>query len=468
MSSTLGSNARVHRVSEIKECENQSKFVNQRVHEIETFFGNLCAELVSYTRRTSKLRNNGDEIARILLDYSNKEQINRTTSDALRKVSEYFVTLEDYRNTEIDRIVGKVVNPLAAYGEEIKHIKNSLKAESAARRREIINMRKLERSSTVQSSREKQPKATVILPSGKPAEIQLHNAMIDATRSANNLERCVLDFEGRRLKGLKRIITDFIQIEMLWHAKALETLTSAYNAIQLLHEEADLIEFRGTLLRSGSNLTMLNNNNNLPISQQSLTIGDQSSPMISPPVSIRDHRSYRPSSSVHSSMNSMKTGSRCSLTSLGRNKKKNQQLQGQTLQQQQQHDQLSYSQQLQQQRQHSGISHQNDDVTSLFTEGDDDIGSSHNVQEKVDNRNSVNGLQDLEDDDDDFEEEDNTENDDDDAEEEEDGEYIIDSTTHSPTRIINHSLSSPAANRISGSTQHSPLKSALKTGISKL
>ncbi|CAH8634521.1 unnamed protein product [Schistosoma rodhaini] len=454
MSSTMGPNARLHRVSEIKECENQSKFVNQRVHEIETFFGNLCSELVSYTRRTSKLRNNGDEIARILLDYSNKEQINHTTSNALRKVSEYFVTLEDYRNTEIDRIVGKVVNPLAAYGEEIKHIKNSLKAESAARRREIINMRKLERSNTIQSSRE--------------AEIQLHNAMIDATRSANNLERCVLDFEGRRLKGLKRIITDFIQIEMLWHAKALETLTSAYNAIQLLHEEADLIEFRGTLLRSGSNLTVLNTNNNLPISQQSLTIGDQSSPMISPPVSIRDHRSYRPSSSVHSSMNSMKTGSRCSLTSLGRNKKKNQQLQGQT-QQQQQHDQLSYSQQLHQQRQNSGISHHNDDVTSLFTEGDDDVDSNHNVRDKVDNGNTVNGLQDLEDDDDDedFEEEDNTENDDD-SEEDEDGEYMIDNTNRSPTRIFNNSVSSPAANRISGSTQHSPLKSALKTGISKL
>lgn len=45
----------------------------------------------------------GDEIARILLDYSNKEQINRTTSDALRKVSEYFVTLEDYRNTEVKK-----------------------------------------------------------------------------------------------------------------------------------------------------------------------------------------------------------------------------------------------------------------------------------------------------------------------------------------------------------------------------
>nr|AAW25450.1 SJCHGC07511 protein [Schistosoma japonicum] len=244
MSSTIGPNSRFHRVSEIKECENQSKFVNQRVNEIETFFGNLCAELVSYTRRTSKLRNNGDEIARILLDYSNKEKINRTTSDALRKVSEYFATVEDYRHTEIDRIVGKVINPLSAYGEEIKHIKTDLKVESAARKREITNMRKLERSKTIQSSRE--------------AEIQLHNAMIDATKSANNLERCVLDFEGRRLKGLKDYYR-FYSIEMLWHAKALETYSLAYNGHSLLHEEADLYEFV-VHYYVWKQLTVLNNN----------------------------------------------------------------------------------------------------------------------------------------------------------------------------------------------------------------
>ncbi|TNN14748.1 Protein FAM92A isoform 2 [Schistosoma japonicum] len=456
MSSTIGPNSRFHRVSEIKECENQSKFVNQRVNEIETFFGNLCAELVSYTRRTSKLRNNGDEIARILLDYSNKEKINRTTSDALRKVSEYFATVEDYRHTEIDRIVGKVINPLSAYGEEIKHIKTNLKVESAARKREITNMRKLERSKTIQSSREQQPKA----------EIQLHNAMIDATKSANNLERCVLDFEGRRLKGLKRIITDFIQIEMLWHAKALETYSLAYNAIQLLHEEADLIEFRGTLLRSGSNLTVLNNN--LPISQQSISIGGHSSPMISPSIPIRDHRSYRPSSSQHSPMNSMKTtGSRCSLTSLNRNKK-NKQLQVQQIQhRQQQQDQFPYSQQLQQQQRQ-----QNDDVTSLFTEGDDDdVGVHHNDRDKLEDRNLMNGLQDLEDDDDEFNGEGNSEDeeDDEDIDEEDNDDYAVHSTTnHSPPRNLNHPALSSTTNRTSGSTQQSPLKSALKTGISKL
>ncbi|CAH8544114.1 unnamed protein product [Schistosoma turkestanicum] len=325
--------------------------------------------------------------------------------------------------------------------------------------------------------------------------------MNNANKSTNNVERCVLDFEGRRVKGLKRIITDFIQIELLWHAKALETLTSAYNAIQSLHEEADLVEFRSTLLRSGSSLTMLNNDSNFLLNQQNPTMNNQLSPMISPSVRIRDHRTYRPSSSasVHSSMNSI-SGSRCSLTSSARRKNKNQPLPNRIQQQQQQlqhqqHDQLSPSHQLQQrqQQQHSTLSHQqNDDVTSLFTEGDDDIIVVQNVRDKVDRRSPVNnGLQDLEDDDFDEEEEGNTEDEEDDDEDDdndddddEDGEYVVDTTTnttnttgamthHSPTRIVNHhhSATSSSVNnnsRLPGSQQNSPLKSALKTGISKL
>ncbi|VDP40529.1 unnamed protein product [Schistosoma margrebowiei] len=199
--------------------ENQSKFVNQRVHEIETFFGNLCAELVSYTRRTSKLRNNGDEIARILLDYSNKEQINRTTSDALRKVSEYFVTLEDYRNTEIDRIVGKVVNPLAAYGEEIKHIKNSLKAESAARRREIMNMRKLERSNTVQSSRE----------GGSDADVK---ARIGKTRAAYLQPRNIWNSKKLSTNTDVRIFNTNVKTVLLYGAETWRTAKATIQKVQ--------------------------------------------------------------------------------------------------------------------------------------------------------------------------------------------------------------------------------------------
>ncbi|VEL31473.1 unnamed protein product [Protopolystoma xenopodis] len=49
---------------------------------------------------------------------------------------------------------------------------------------------------------------------------------------------------------------------MLWHAKALEAYTEAFNALQGLHEESDLNDFRTTLLntlastdRSGLSIT---------------------------------------------------------------------------------------------------------------------------------------------------------------------------------------------------------------------
>ncbi|VDP80800.1 unnamed protein product [Echinostoma caproni] len=181
----------------------------------------MCAELVSYTRRTAKLRNNGDEIARILLDYSVKEKINRSSSAQLKKVAEYLATLEDYRHTE-----------------------TNLKSENAARKRELNNRKKLERSSTAEASR--------------LAQIQLHNSILDVNKSADRLERCVVEFEARRLKGLKNIMKDFIQIEMLWHAKALETLGDAFNAMENLHEETDLLEFRSTLMRTGQSTVSLN------------------------------------------------------------------------------------------------------------------------------------------------------------------------------------------------------------------
>ena len=39
---------------------------------------------------------------------------------------------------------------------------------------------------------------------------------------------------------------------MLWHAKALETLTDAFNVVQSMQEEVDLADFRNTLFRSGT------------------------------------------------------------------------------------------------------------------------------------------------------------------------------------------------------------------------
>ncbi|KAL5102863.1 Protein FAM92A-A [Taenia crassiceps] len=220
--------------TEIKETEAQSKFFNERVSQIETYFGDLCAEFINYTRRTAKLRNNGDELSKILLNYSVNEKINRTTARTLKKFAELLSTLEDYRHAEVDRLFAKVVTPLSTYGDEVKRIKTNIKVETAARKKEVSQLKRLGREPL------------------RGTEERINIATRDALRSADALERHVIQFEAKKLKGLKNILTDFVHIEMLWHAKALETLTDAFNVVQSMQEEVDLADFRNTLFRSGT------------------------------------------------------------------------------------------------------------------------------------------------------------------------------------------------------------------------
>lgn len=130
--------------------EAQSRFVNERVSQIEAYFGDLCTEFISYTRRTAKLRNNGrftisvlvrmnqayvilifrlvtgDELSKILLNYSVNEKINRSSANMLKKFAQLLSTIEDYRHAEIDRLFAKVITPLSTYGEEVKRVRVSL------------------------------------------------------------------------------------------------------------------------------------------------------------------------------------------------------------------------------------------------------------------------------------------------------------------------------------------------------
>ncbi|VDN12196.1 unnamed protein product [Dibothriocephalus latus] len=127
--------------------EAQSKFVNERVNQIETYFGDLCSEFVSYTRRTAKLRNNGDELSKILLNYSVNEKINRTSAHTLKKFAELISNIEDYRHAEVDRLFAKVITPLSRYGDEVKKIRANLKAELSARKKEIAQLKRLGQNS---------------------------------------------------------------------------------------------------------------------------------------------------------------------------------------------------------------------------------------------------------------------------------------------------------------------------------
>ena len=63
---------------------------------------------------------------------------------------------------------------------------------------------------------------------------------MDATRTTRHLEETIDNFEKQKIKDIKTIFSEFITIEMLFHGKALEVYTAAYQNIQKIDEEEDL------------------------------------------------------------------------------------------------------------------------------------------------------------------------------------------------------------------------------------
>ncbi|XP_075823062.1 CBY1-interacting BAR domain-containing protein 1 isoform X2 [Microtus pennsylvanicus] len=79
------------------------------------------------------------------------------------------------------------------------------------------------------------------------AETELQRATIDATRTSRHLEETIDNFEKQKIKDIKNIFSEFITIEMLFHGKALEVFTAAYQNIQKIDEDEDLEVFRNSL-----------------------------------------------------------------------------------------------------------------------------------------------------------------------------------------------------------------------------
>lgn len=79
------------------------------------------------------------------------------------------------------------------------------------------------------------------------AETELVKASAEFSRNLQNMAGKSVEFEKQKLHDIKSIFLDFVTIEMGYHAKALEVLTSAYKSINTINEDTDL-EVRNKLI----------------------------------------------------------------------------------------------------------------------------------------------------------------------------------------------------------------------------
>ncbi|XP_028155904.1 CBY1-interacting BAR domain-containing protein 1 isoform X2 [Ostrinia nubilalis] len=218
--------------------EQQAKFIQDRITTVEKNFGELCVAFGDYTRKTARLRDMGDELTKVLKDYSNNEIVNKSLSAGLENLSITLTAIEEYRNCEVQRLEAKVVGELCQYETICKHAREELKHTMNVREKELARKKVLDKA------RERQPfnRQQVTY-----AESELLKASAEMSRTAKGLSEQTEFFERRKLQQLKTLLSDFVMIELKFHAKAVELLTVAHQQIGDINEKADLENFRRKL-----------------------------------------------------------------------------------------------------------------------------------------------------------------------------------------------------------------------------
>nr|DBA24130.1 TPA: hypothetical protein GDO54_011830 [Pyxicephalus adspersus] len=219
---------------EARARDNQTRQIQETVTNVEKHFGELCQIYAGYVRKTARLRDKADLLVREVHAYADTETPN--LKHGLKCFADELAKLQDYRQAEVERLEAKVVEPLKSYGSIIKLKREDLKVTLTARNREAKQMAQLEKT------RQRNPSDRQII-----AETELQRATMDASRISRQLEETIDNFEKQKIKDIKKIFSDFVTVEMVFHAKALEVLTAAFHHIEDIDEEEDLEVFRSSL-----------------------------------------------------------------------------------------------------------------------------------------------------------------------------------------------------------------------------
>lgn len=239
----------------------QTKQLQTAVSNVEKHFGELCQIFAAYVRKTARLRDKADLLVNEINAYAATETPHLKLG--LMNFADEFAKLQDYRQAEVKRLEAKVVEPLKAYGTIVKMKRDDLKATFTARNREAKQLTQLERT------RQRNPSDRHVI---SQAETELQRAAMDASRTSRHLEETINNFERQKMKDIKTIFSEFITIEMLFHGKALEVYTAAYQNIQNIDEDEDLEVFRNSLYAPdySSRLDIVRANSKSPL-QRSLS-----------------------------------------------------------------------------------------------------------------------------------------------------------------------------------------------------
>lgn len=209
-------------------CEEQSKFILDRISSVEKHFSELCGAFAEFTRKIARLRDKSDELAHVTQDYSSSEKYNKTLASGLSSLSKAITLIGDFQDLEVKRLENRIVSELSQYEIVCKHCKESVKDAIMVRDKELAKRKQLDQA----RARNARGKKTA-----KDAELIKSN--LEVSKSLKEMEEIVGKFERQKLIDFKSLLLDFVMIELKFHTNAVEVLSATYQDISEIDENKD-------------------------------------------------------------------------------------------------------------------------------------------------------------------------------------------------------------------------------------
>lgn len=222
--------------SETKARDHELKVITERINLAERNFSTLLKDFSAFSAGLQSLQEKGMKLSRSVDMYSDEEYPSMKAS--LAGVSESIAAIQDFLGAQVDFMQAKVSPPLSLNATNVKHAREYVKELSASREKELLKRKAVEKLKI------KEPKNK-----GKisKAEQDLQKLAVDANRSRQTLEEQMVEFERKKMEDIRTVFSNFFHGQMLFHAKALEFYTSAFQSLLSMDEEQDIEAFQNDL-----------------------------------------------------------------------------------------------------------------------------------------------------------------------------------------------------------------------------
>ncbi|KAH8267519.1 hypothetical protein KR018_012205 [Drosophila ironensis] len=212
--------------------DDRIKIINERISLTERHLMEMCSSFALVTRKMAKYRDSFDELAKGVKSYSDDEEINESLCQGLKSFTNALTLMSDYMDINVHRLEHKIVNELAQFEQLCKSTRDNLRVAVIARDKEVLRQRQmLELKSKFSAN-------------NSAADSELFKAKMEVQRTNKEIDDIIGNFEQRKLRDVKQLLSDFILISMKQHTKALEVLSASYYDIGNIDERDDFLEFQ--------------------------------------------------------------------------------------------------------------------------------------------------------------------------------------------------------------------------------